>query len=63
MKRILKVAAVTLAIGLASSALAQAVRCALDNYSMYFTGETRQEMGKLLLEYKCAAGHVTWIVK
>lgn len=39
------------------------VECPLDNMSMYFTGKTRTEMGKMLYEYKCPSGHVTWVVQ
>lgn len=46
------------------SAIAYAsVTCPIDRMSMYFTGKTTTEMGKLLYEHKCPNGHTTWIVK
>lgn len=39
------------------------VNCPIDNMSMYFTGKTTTEMGKLLYQYKCPNGHVTWVVQ
>jgi hypothetical protein len=51
-------------VGICASAFAYAaVNCPIENFSMYFTGKTRTEMGKLLYEYKCPNGHVTWIVQ
>ena len=35
--------------------------CPIDNSSMTWTGNTRQEMGKTLAEYKCIHDHVYWI--
>lgn len=46
-----------------STAVAASVTCPIDNMSMIFTGKTRVEMGKMLYEYKCPTGHVTWIVQ
>lgn len=52
------------ALGLAFAAAAYAnYNCPIDSSSMYFTGKTRTEMGKLLYEYKCASGHVSWVVQ
>lgn len=34
--------------------------CQYDGYSMYFTGKTKTEWGKLLKQYKCASGHIEW---
>jgi len=34
--------------------------CQYDGSSMYFTGNTKIEWGKLLKEFKCHAGHITW---
>ena len=39
------------------------VKCQYDSFSMYFTGETKTEFGKLLYKYKCAGGHIVWKVK
>lgn len=47
----------------ATLALASDHTCPIDNHSMYFTGNTRVEMGKMLKEYKCAAGHTMWVVQ
>jgi len=33
----------------------------IDKSSMTWTGNTRQEMGKTLAEYKCIHDHVYWI--
>ena len=51
------------AFGLAAGVYAASVECPIDKMSMYFTGKTTVEMGKLLQEYKCGAGHTTWVVK
>lgn len=45
------------------AAIAQSVKCPIDNFSMTFTGRTKVEMGKMLYEYRCASGHVTWVVQ
>lgn len=34
--------------------------CQYDGSSMYFTGKTKSEWGKLLKEYKCPYGHAAW---
>ena len=49
---------------LAGSALAFGVACAVDNSSAYFTGQTQIDpaTGKLLKLYKCARGHLFWVV-
>ncbi len=44
------------------AAYAQNYICQLDNTSMYFTGNTKLEWGKLLKEYKCPNGHTAWVV-
>jgi hypothetical protein len=50
-------------MGLAfASAVYASVTCPIDNMSMYFTGNTTTEMGKLLKEYKCPNGHTNWVV-
>lgn len=52
------------ALGLAFVTAAYAsYSCPIDNSGMYWTGQTRAEMGKLLYEYKCPSGHVSWIVQ
>ena len=45
------------------AALAQTISCPIDGLMMYFTGETRVEMGKMLYKYRCPQGHVTWVVQ
>ena len=35
--------------------------CPVDKTPMTATGNTRQEAGKTLAEYKCEKGHVYWI--
>jgi hypothetical protein len=35
--------------------------CQYDGSSMYFTGKTKTEWGKLLKEYKCPTGHIVWM--
>jgi hypothetical protein len=42
---------------------AETYRCQLDNGTMYFTGNTKTEWGKLAKEYKCPSGHSYWIVE
>lgn len=58
MKRPLLLSALVLAIGL--GAVASQV-CPVDKTPMTATGETRQEDGKTLAEYRCEKGHVYWI--
>lgn len=62
MKKTLRNTLGLVAIAVTSLALAADVKCALDNNSMYFTGKTKTEMGKLLQEHKCPLGHVVWVV-
>jgi hypothetical protein len=52
-------------IAAAITVYAADVKCPIDNYSMYFTGQTQIDTvsGKLLYEYKCPMGHVTWVVQ
>lgn len=54
--------ATVVAISFSALAFAGDVTCPIDNSSMYFTGETRVEMGKLLKKYRCPMGHTAWIV-
>ena len=35
--------------------------CPVDKTTMTATGNTRQEAGKTMAEYKCEKGHVYWI--
>jgi hypothetical protein len=35
--------------------------CQYDNTSLYFTGNTKVEWGKLVKEYKCPVGHTYWL--
>ena len=35
--------------------------CPIDKTPLTATGQTRQEGGKTLAEYKCEKGHVYWI--
>lgn len=58
MKRALLPAALVLVIGM--GAVASQV-CPVDKTPMTATGETRQEDGKTLAEYRCEKGHVYWI--
>jgi hypothetical protein len=62
MKTRAKVLIGAIAIMFASSVYA-AVTCPIDNFDMYFTGKSKTEMGKLLYQYKCASGHITWFVQ
>jgi hypothetical protein len=57
-KRALLPAALALAIGM--GAVATQV-CPVDKTTMTATGETREEDGKTLAEYRCEKGHVYWI--
>jgi len=57
-KRALLLPAIVLAISL--GAVATQV-CPVDKTVMTATGETRQEDGKTLAEYRCEKGHVYWI--
>ena len=55
----LSLAAVLLLSGL--PAVVEVQPCPLDKTTMTATGNTRQEEGKTLAEYKCEKGHVYWI--
>ena len=46
-----------------SSTFNNDVKCQYDGYTMHFTGETKTEWGKLLKEYKYAAGHTVWVTQ
>ena len=59
MKRLTIIAAFLLFSGLA---VAYGYKCQYDNSSLYFTGQTKVEYGKLAKLYKCATGHRFWIV-
>jgi hypothetical protein len=37
--------------------------CPIDGSGMYFTGKTKTVSGKLLYEYKCPQGHISWVVQ
>ncbi len=63
MNKILKPLFVVAAMAVAAAAYAASVNCPIDKMSMYFTGTTTTEMGKLLYQYKCPNGHTTWVVK
>lgn len=59
-KRILAFAVLA---GAVTAALALGAKiCSIDNTHMTWTGETRQEGGKTLAEYKCIQGHLSWVV-
>lgn len=47
---------------IALAVLLLAVTCPIDGGSSYFTGTTKTVSGKLLKQYKCASGHVFWVV-
>ncbi|MGM9486136.1 hypothetical protein [Ideonella sp. YS5] len=49
-----------LALVIAIGAVATQV-CPVDKTTMTATGETREEEGKTLAEYRCEKGHVYWI--
>lgn len=36
--------------------------CPIDGSNMSYTGNSRQEMGKTLAEYKCVQDHIYWVV-
>jgi len=38
-------------------------KCQYDKTTLYMTGKTKVEWGKLVYLYKCAAGHRYWIAK
>ena len=44
-------------------AFAESYNCQYDNSSMYFTGSTKTEWGKLAKEYRCPSGHSFWVVE
>jgi hypothetical protein len=39
------------------------MECPIDGNTMMWTGKTRFEYGKMLKEYRCPAGHVSWVVE
>lgn len=45
----------------AMPAVVEVQPCPIDKTTMTATGNTRQEAGKTLAEYKCEQGHVYWI--
>jgi hypothetical protein len=47
-----------LAVGLVAAI--QTPACPIDKTNMQWTGNTRQEMGKTLAEFKCIHGHIYW---
>ena len=63
MKNLFKPLFIVAALGMAAAVYAAIVNCPIDNMSMWFTGRTTTEMGKLLYEYKCPNGHTTWVVQ
>lgn len=63
MKKILRPFYAIIVLGLATIVYAASVNCPIDSMSMYFTGNTRTEMGKLLYEYKCPNSHTAWVVQ
>lgn len=60
MKRVL----FPLLLALSMSCLASSTpKCPIDNSSMYFTGATRIDSGKLLKQYRCLLNdHTVWVV-
>jgi len=58
-----KVILAVLGISLIGAAIAQSIQCPIDKGNMVFTGNTKIEMGKMLKEYRCPSGHVTWVVQ
>ena len=46
-----------------ATAYAMNVICPIDNFSMMWTGQTQTEWGKMLYQYKCPGGHITWVVQ
>lgn len=61
MKRIITAGILLL---LAGWAAAYGYTCKFDNTSLYFTGESKQEFGKMEKKYRCKAGkHVYWITE
>ena len=44
-------------------AVAADVTCPIDDFAMYFTGKTKVVSGKMLLQYRCPSGHITWVVQ
>jgi hypothetical protein len=53
------IAALAVAVALAFGS----VTCPLDDMMMIWTGQTRSAWGKLLYEYRCPAGHASWVVQ
>jgi len=55
----LSLAAALLLVGVPAAVEVQP--CPIDKTTMTPTGNSRQEEGKTLAEYKCEKGHVYWI--
>lgn len=53
--------ATLLALGILVGVAAASENCLTCGSSMYFTGETRTEWGKLQKMYKCPSGHAWWV--
>ncbi|MFO7885539.1 MAG: hypothetical protein R6U68_12005, partial [Desulfobacteraceae bacterium] len=53
--------AIFLALGIFVGGAIAAEKCLTCGNSMYFTGETRTEWGKLQKMYKCPSGHAWWV--
>ena len=58
-----KLYALVVGVVIAGACYAAVVICPIDNSTMYFTGKTTTEMGKMLWEYKCPSGHKSWVVQ
>jgi hypothetical protein len=62
MKKRIAIVAAVVVVGMGLAAWAASFKCAIDDQWMNATGKSRMESGKILYEYKCAQGHVLWVV-
>ena len=58
-----KVFLIGLVLALIGVIAIEAVTCPIDNFTMSWTGRSKTDSGKMLHEYKCPSGHVTWVVQ
>ena len=61
MKKLIVISLVVLLVlGAVGIAFAWGVKCPIDGFRMYFTGQTRVEWGNIIWKYRCPVGHIFW---
>jgi len=59
-KKIILIAVILLLLVVIVTIAYAALKCPICGLSMYWTGKTDVEWGKLMYQYRCPAGHVYW---